>query len=362
MDTHGLFTPSQISICCQALSGLTGEYAEATANEFLDDWLKTDAQRAREAAAAAAAASTISHKNSAPAKSFRVAVSPTSPATAHNDGRDRDDASTLLPKEQTGNGGRNHRLEQRDESQHLEGKEAVRRSSIGSPETVGPDDRGAQRARDVHDLSGSDEDDRSREDPRHKGHRSGHANELFPANEGNGGKFEGELGRRSPGGHGGHKHDDDRDYYEQNGKRVAHGVRQRHQHHSRHHQHHHHAHHGKHHARSKHHHHHRTHGDKRPRSPQRRRDEEKRHKHEGETIREQSREKHEELNRNQDDIVKQLTDTVRRLEGELSAARMGVVHGGAWGAGSDSNTRRTGNGGLVRGAPWTQGNVLFAQT
>ncbi|CAM9280750.1 unnamed protein product, partial [Hapterophycus canaliculatus] len=38
------------------LEGRTGEYAEATADEFLDDWLKTDAERARDAEAAAAAA------------------------------------------------------------------------------------------------------------------------------------------------------------------------------------------------------------------------------------------------------------------------------------------------------------------
>lgn len=40
----------------QLLEGRTGEYAEATADAFLDDWLKTDADRARDAAAAAAAA------------------------------------------------------------------------------------------------------------------------------------------------------------------------------------------------------------------------------------------------------------------------------------------------------------------
>ncbi|CAM9483080.1 unnamed protein product [Ectocarpus sp. 4 AP-2014] len=38
------------------LEGRTGEYAEAAADAFLDDWLKTDADRARDAAAAAAAA------------------------------------------------------------------------------------------------------------------------------------------------------------------------------------------------------------------------------------------------------------------------------------------------------------------
>lgn len=38
------------------LEGRTGEYAEATADAFLDDWLKTDADRARDAAAASAAA------------------------------------------------------------------------------------------------------------------------------------------------------------------------------------------------------------------------------------------------------------------------------------------------------------------
>lgn len=40
----------------QLLEGRTGEYAEATADEFLDNWLKTDADRARDAAAASAAA------------------------------------------------------------------------------------------------------------------------------------------------------------------------------------------------------------------------------------------------------------------------------------------------------------------
>lgn len=40
----------------QLLEGRTGEYAEATADAFLDDWLKTDADRARDAAAAFAAA------------------------------------------------------------------------------------------------------------------------------------------------------------------------------------------------------------------------------------------------------------------------------------------------------------------
>eukprot|EP00752_Nemacystus_decipiens_P005082 g4612.t2 len=38
------------------VEGRTGEYAEATADAFLDDWLKTDADRARDAAAASAAA------------------------------------------------------------------------------------------------------------------------------------------------------------------------------------------------------------------------------------------------------------------------------------------------------------------
>eukprot|EP00903_Cladosiphon_okamuranus_P014233 g13222.t1 len=40
------------------LEGRTGEYAEATADEFLEDWLKTDADRARDAAVASATAAT----------------------------------------------------------------------------------------------------------------------------------------------------------------------------------------------------------------------------------------------------------------------------------------------------------------
>lgn len=362
MDTHGLFAPLHTSICCQALSGLAGEYAQATANEFLDDWLKTDAQRAREAAAAAtaaAAASTTSPKNNTPVKSFRAAVSPTSPATAHHGGEDRDHASTLLPKEQTGSGGRINHVEQRDESEKIEDKGAAGQSSIGSPENVGPDNREAQRARDVHDPSGSDEDDRSGEDPRPKGHRGGHGNTLFSASEGSGGRFRGGVGTCLPDGHGGHKHSGDRDHYGHDGKHVARGVREKHQQHSRHRQHHHHADHGKHQAKSKH--HHRTHGDKRPRSPQHRRDGEWRDQREGETFRKQSGGKHEELDGNGNDTVKQLTDTVRRLEGELNATRMGVGAGGAWGIGSDNNAREAKMGGLGGGAPWTQGNMLFAQ-
>lgn len=49
--------PPNTQIDEQLLEGRTGEYAEATADAFLDDWLKTDAERARDAAAAAASAS-----------------------------------------------------------------------------------------------------------------------------------------------------------------------------------------------------------------------------------------------------------------------------------------------------------------
>ncbi|CAN0097856.1 unnamed protein product, partial [Ectocarpus sp. 12 AP-2014] len=50
-------TRKSLKNSAKLLEGRTGEYAEATADAFLDDWLKTDADRARDAAAAAAAAS-----------------------------------------------------------------------------------------------------------------------------------------------------------------------------------------------------------------------------------------------------------------------------------------------------------------
>ncbi|CAN0410454.1 unnamed protein product, partial [Ectocarpus sp. 12 AP-2014] len=49
-------TRKSLKNSAKLLEGRTGEYAEATADAFLDDWLKTDADRARDAAAAAAAA------------------------------------------------------------------------------------------------------------------------------------------------------------------------------------------------------------------------------------------------------------------------------------------------------------------
>ncbi len=63
----------------QFLEGRTGEYAEATADEFLEDWLKTDADRAREASAASAAAVAA-----AAATAAAVAGSP-SAKSPHND-------------------------------------------------------------------------------------------------------------------------------------------------------------------------------------------------------------------------------------------------------------------------------------
>lgn len=58
------------------LEGRTGEYAEATADAFLDDWLKTDADRARDAAAASATAAAAAAASAEP-------PAPTGTSSAH---------------------------------------------------------------------------------------------------------------------------------------------------------------------------------------------------------------------------------------------------------------------------------------